>query len=189
MHSIREMTSHEPEPAPLDYAPARARPTWIYFGSWWSALLLILGPLLALIAAMVIPGITRTRECQRAVRCAARLHAIGAALEAYAHTNGGCCPSDLDVLVAQGFVAADYLSCPSADPGSVRPAYIYIAGQERGKHDGNVAVHESPSNHSGRVANVLFIGGSVRQLDPAGLEAAIAATRARLAQPTTRAVN
>lgn len=83
---------------------------------------------LGILAAMMIPRLTRSRMRTFQSACIQNVHNIGAALQTYANDNEGHFPTDLSRLIQGGTPVLKILPvCPSDDV-----AYGYeVNGQER----------------------------------------------------------
>lgn len=110
--------------------------------------------------------------------CQTNLRDIHSALRLYAMTEEQFPPRLVRLSKWEGMsLPAQKLHCPSG----TRREYEYIPDQDASMPADNILVYEAEAAHAGR-CYVLRISGKIEKLTPAELEAAVAATKRRIAQ-------
>ncbi len=129
------------------------------------------------------------------VPCASNLKQVGMGIMLYAHDHGGKTPASLEILVAEGYVSEEVLSCPvfefpglppgsriaafmARQAGTRNPSYIYIVpGRIAGElSPDEMVAYEPPANHGGQGAYVLFGDGHVEWHFAGDMRELVAAT-------------
>ncbi|CAN5384962.1 hypothetical protein BH10PLA1_BH10PLA1_12780 [soil metagenome] len=135
----------------------------------WAKWFVIIGVIVFLFGAILLPNMCTPRESANRIKCAANLRAIGSVLSLYASEHGGHYPDKLSDLVTSEGVSAPVFICPSgsaeASTGST-PAeivaslddpkycsYVYLK-ENAGKAD-KALVYERLEDHDKVGMNVL----------------------------------
>ena len=118
------------------------------------------------LAAVLLPTLSKTRESARQVSCKANLKQIGMALLMYSDDNDSYFPKDLETLITEEYITTGKVFvCPSTEQmysGDPSVSYTYIPGLRYVfiKPAETIIVYEKDSNHPNWV-NVLFADGHV----------------------------
>ena len=155
-------------PVPLDYTSAPKRSPFRLPG--WAKFVALLGVVVFLLGAVLLPNLCAPRETANRVKCAANLKQIGNALQLFAKENAGRYPDQLSELVAAEELSPSMFICPSgtaeASVAQTPPllaadlkspnhsSYIYLK-DNLGKAD-KAMVYESIADHDKDGMNVLF---------------------------------
>ncbi len=139
--------------------------------------LLVVINVIAIIAALLLPAISKSRENAKRINCLSNLKQIGIALRSYTVDYEEWFPSDLDILVREGYMTDPKVySCPSvAEAASfsesneiINGGFFYIAEHatidsiSEPEAGGNTSLMcDKMSNHDG-YGNVLFSAGHVK---------------------------
>jgi len=107
---------------------------------------------------LLIPLVDRAHEAVNQVKCRNNMVLIGNALAAYAHSNGGAFPTNLNDLVSRGLLSPQALVCPDAPIGS-GSNYI-LSATNLNVPPSTIILYEPLSNH-GNGINVLYRDGRV----------------------------
>jgi hypothetical protein len=90
--------------------------------------------------------------------CEENLSAIMSALQIHAQDTG-MFAADLQVLVTDGLITAEQLTCPSAATGAT--SYHYVPGYGLNSDLDQIILYEDPLNHQGEGGHVVRIEGTV----------------------------
>ena len=122
---------------------------------------------IGILAAMLLPVLSKARERARRVSCASNMKQIGLALIMYSGDNEGNFPPDLKALVDNQYIMeGDVFVCPSSGDvysGDLESHYIYIPGlvDSVDNPTQTVLLYEKDTNHREGFMNVLFVDGHV----------------------------
>ncbi|MHC4916193.1 MAG: DUF1559 family PulG-like putative transporter [Planctomycetota bacterium] len=154
---------------PADYpeqgAPAarKGMPVWgwVLIGCGGAGVLGLL--LVALLIALMVPAVKRTRENARRATCKSNLRQIGLGCHMYADDNGEQFPPDLGSLTPMYIDNPKVFWCPSCGEysgGGV--SYKYLPGRHAALPGDFVLAYDADSgNHSGDGFNVLYCDAHV----------------------------
>ena len=154
------------------------------------------GAYLSLIAAVMVPSLSRARETSNRVKCASNMRQIGQAILIYANNNQGNYPQRPEQLLLAQSITSHVFVCPSTAqtpaPGATPAAqaqvlstgphqsYAYVgAGLDFTADAETVVLYEPVTNHLGDGANVLFGDGHVEFVSGARAAKLIADATAR----------
>ena len=114
---------------------------------------------LIILPACLLPALQNSRERAREANCASNLKQVGAAITMFAMDNKDKTPSDLQQLIADGYLSGgDTDRCPSSSR-----QYVYLGNGLKNGQDADIPVAmDRPDNHKKRI-NVLYMGGYVQR--------------------------
>jgi prepilin-type processing-associated H-X9-DG protein len=160
-------------PVPLEYAPPLTRGR----GKRRRYVIAIVVSMMAsaVLAAFLLPSISRPRDAAYRVKCASNMRQIGQAIAMYANNCGGRFPDDLGALYVDQDLSASVFLCPNSNDTPAPPApttqataaallqpghcsYIYLG---KGLTDQTVTpdmvlLYEPLADHGGSGMNVMF---------------------------------
>ena len=124
----------------------------------------------AVMAGMLMPALSQSREKARRAHCANNLKQIGIACIIYAGDNEGNFPNNFQQLADQEYLSAGKVwSCPAHGEPTLDPSnshYVYLGKRLADSVDDpnrTVLAYEKPDNHPGsQWINVLFVDGHVQ---------------------------
>ena len=117
---------------------------------------LLLTPMMA---AIMLPSLSRARELSKRLVCASNLKGIGTILLIYENDHPGQGAPTLDDLVAQGDLVPDQLVCPSSGLNTTN--YVIVPGAVGSGDRNAIMAYEPKSNHGDEGGNILFADGHV----------------------------
>ena len=118
--------------------------------------------MVALMASILLPSLSRARELSKQVVCAVNMGAIGTALRIYADDYPDQGLPSLDLLVELDYVTEKQLVCPSSEDEPGDHSYIFVPyDPSQPLDDDAVIMYESKSNHEDEGGNFLFADGHV----------------------------
>jgi len=126
-----------------------------------------------MLAGMMMPALSSSRERARRANCTSNLKMITYACHLWAGDNDERFPPSLDALVPDYVTDRQIFSCPASP---ARRSYNYVSGLTAADDPGYVLAYEPAGNHAGEGANASYIGGQVMwHVDVEGLERQVAA--------------
>jgi len=122
-----------------------------------------------------VGAVLRSKDRGQAVASQMQMKSLFAALTDYATRHGGAFPVAMKNLVDAGAASAKSIQRPGGGD------YGYVAGQRLDMPNHNILLYDPLPGPDGRL-NVLRLDGRVETMTQADLEAALAATRKRIAE-------
>ena len=125
--------------------------------------------IIAILAAMLLPALSKAKEGARRASCLNNLKQIGLACHMYAQDNNGVFPDKLSLLYPEYISSLRIFVCPSTDDKissldeiDENMSYVYIGGLTEDNDPDTVLVYEKPGNHGKAGYNELFLDGRVK---------------------------
>lgn len=129
---------------------------------------------------IMLPAVGKARQTAMMLKSSTQLRSIGQGMSVYASSNNDQFPpvdQTFDILIDQGLIEPDLLISPLEDGDGV--SYI-LTGVRQQTFDGSIIIAYEDPKHWDAGVNVLFGDNTVRLIDHAELEAALAAQEAFL---------
>ena len=136
----------------------------------------------AVLMAVLMPALTKSREQAQRVVSASHLSDIGKRMFVYANDYNDVYPPDLKELIEKADLPPKSLESPRKPKDFNGPSFIYIPGQNPMMESGNVLVYENPEFCKDGV-NVLFNDGHVAFMEPAEFKKELEKTYKQLGKP------
>lgn len=135
---------------------------------------------IVIIAAMLLPVLSKAREKARRANCSGNLKQLGIACLMYSGDYSGHFPVTFDTLDTAGYMhGGNVYRCPSVEaPGTSTPSagdYLYFGAGIRDDNSqaSNVVIAcDKPGNHNGEWMNLLFVDAHVTGVKASSLEEA-----------------
>lgn len=125
--------------------------------------LLVVIAIIAILAGLLVPGLTRAREKARETKCLNNIRQIVTALNTYALDNDDTFPTTLGALYQTYLDDQNVFDCPStATVGTAAaPEYDLNTAATPRSASNTALVEDKNANHGGRGGNTGYVGGQV----------------------------
>lgn len=137
----------------------------------------------AMMLAILMPALSRTKQISQRVVSGTNLKSIGAAAYVYANDHDGRFPPDLETLIREADLSPKMLESPytKSAPG---PDYYYVSGlsDRIEKPAETLLAFDNPRLVRDKI-NVLFVDGHVELMDPPAFARVLRATYEGLGRP------
>lgn len=133
----------------------------------------------AVVAAVALPALVRTRQAAYRMVAGTNLSKIGKAMMIYANDYQDFYPPNLEVLVKTSKLDPKVFESRRKPANFNGPTYIYIADQNISMDPKNILVYENPGYCTDGI-NVLFLDSHVEWMTPEKFMAALKETYDRL---------
>ena len=120
------------------------------------------------LAAMLLPAMSRSRANARRMHCASNLRQMGLGIKMFAQDNDERFPKELGELYPEYIDHAKIFSCPQNPSNwqaikegqpiaADQTSYVYVSGLSDVMKSANILAFDRPGNHGGDGVNVIFL--------------------------------